>query len=485
MTVYHKFTHKRCSITGPEIDNVNMRLMSNLTRSGVKFWLIIHLLCTATAFAGPIEVVLPPLEVSKANVNVFSKPIAYHKGRIYTVNVEPALDINNGLNLRTVVRTGKRNQAGYWQWEHYVLEPGTLDDPYHTQASIAVDRDGFVHVAYNMHNMPWQYAVTRRPGDITDFEFRGRPLSLKDKITVKHLNKTPFPSTGKSFIPGNQVTYPAFFYDRNRDLYISYRFALRPMRPFKDRWFSGGIAKYDTRTKAWHPMGGRVTITQNDAKLSGGSNNADIAVFAVSDRWTVYLPRLAFGPNNEMHVSWTWRKGVAGADVTHPSYAISADNGVTFHRSDGTAYQMPISVEKSGLFVEGNPSDKYYALTDIAVNADNIPNIVFSIVGISPHLTYFNKLKNRWEEPKRSPFGATDIEFDSHGRLWAFASGQTISLRESNSGPWKRVYAEEGSVNRYGYPKVLVVPEEEMFLAHYQSTDLTKVKIVSVKWNEF
>lgn len=171
----------------------------------------------------------PAFPVSPSNVNSFATPLAYYQGSIYVVSVEPPLSNNNGVNLRTVIRKGSERQ-GRWQWESAVIDEATLDDMYHTQASIAIDKEGYLHVVYNMHNMPWQYVVSKKPGDITSFDFKGDKISLAEKSTVKHLNKTPFPSIGTAAIPGNQITYPAFFYDRQGEIYLTYRFATKPKR---------------------------------------------------------------------------------------------------------------------------------------------------------------------------------------------------------------------------------------------------------------
>ena len=83
-----------------------------------------------------------------------------------------------GINLRTVVRQGKRGADDNWTWIVKTIENRTLDSPWHTVPSIAVDHQNFVHVAYNMHNMPWQYSVSRQPGSLDAFDFRGEAFSL-------------------------------------------------------------------------------------------------------------------------------------------------------------------------------------------------------------------------------------------------------------------------------------------------------------------
>lgn len=182
--------------------------------------------------------VLPTFDVAPSNINSFNTPVAYWQGDVYTANVEPGMGMP-GIHLKTVVRKCALGNAASCTWESKVVDDATLDDMYHTQPSIAVDRAGYVHVAYNMHHMPWQYSVSTRPGDISTFNFMGEPITAAQKALVKLANQTPFFSIGKAAIAGNQITYPAFYYDQNRDLYVTYRFATRPKLAFADRAYAG------------------------------------------------------------------------------------------------------------------------------------------------------------------------------------------------------------------------------------------------------
>lgn len=88
---------------------------------------------------------MPPLQVSHANVSVFATRIAIHDGVVYTVNVEPGDKPvpHFGFGLYIVVRRGERDSEGNWQWRAHLLDANTANDPYHTQASIGVDKRGY------------------------------------------------------------------------------------------------------------------------------------------------------------------------------------------------------------------------------------------------------------------------------------------------------------------------------------------------------
>ncbi|MEQ1784515.1 MAG: BNR-4 repeat-containing protein, partial [Hyphomonadaceae bacterium] len=110
--------------------------------------------------------------------NVFAMPIDVSGNALVTAHVEPSAGQGrDGVNLRTVVRLGVKSADGTWRWTTQLIEARTLLDPWHTQASVAFDKRGHVHIAYNMHNMPWQYVVSKRPYDIGEFAFKGQPVS--------------------------------------------------------------------------------------------------------------------------------------------------------------------------------------------------------------------------------------------------------------------------------------------------------------------
>ena len=113
--------------------------------------------------------------------------------------------------------------------------------------------------------MPWQYSVSHQPGSVDAFDFRGEALSLNSAFrpAVEYLNQTPFPGLGKAAIPGMQITYPTFFADRKGDLWVTYRFALKPNRDWSQRTYGCGIARYDTAP----PVGGRLSAGRSRSVL--------------------------------------------------------------------------------------------------------------------------------------------------------------------------------------------------------------------------
>ncbi len=419
---------------------------------------------------------LPIIDVDNSNLNLFSTPIVYYNGSIFTVNVEPSgSSLNAGINLKTVVR--KVMLGNGKEWLSHTIDQNTIEDEYHTQASIGVDKLGFIHIAYGMHNMPWQYVVSDNPSDISAFSFYGDEISIFDKGVVKFLNKTPFPSTGSAAIPGNQITYPAFFYDNNYDLYVTYRFAVKPRRHYRDRILSGGIARYDLVNKEWQALGGNIQITKLDAIWQGEGDYKKITAFASSNRWTVYLPRLAFDRDNGMHVSWLWRKGGAGRYTVHPSYAYSPNDETKFYTSKGKQYNLPISVDKAE-WVGKHGVDKFDSISDIEVD-DRYVYIVLHRQGKTRELIKLNRLSKQWIKSEAMPHSASTFKVDRNGGQWAFATGLKVFYRKTDKGMWNLVFKD---TEKYRYPKVIPVPGKNEFYIHTQSLDQKRVKIYKLEF---
>lgn len=452
----------------------------------VKSRYILYIILTFGAYSFPsysdIDVSTYPLiEVHKSNINVFSTPIAYYHDSLFTVNVEaPEFGVSNGINLRTTIREASlSSEPQLTKWKSYIVDNMTLEDKYHTQASIAVDKSGYLHIAYNMHNMPWQYAVSKKPGDISGFSFHGEAISAFEKFVVKHLNKTTFPGPGTSDIQGTQITYPAFFYDNNNDIYITYRFAAKPKRAFKNRAFSGGIAKYDLVGKKWHSLGGTIPLNREDADWEKNDFPHAYKALAYEDGWTVYLPRLAFDSNNGMHVSWFWREGTAGPDTTRPTYAYKPAGAVDFFTSKNIKYVTPVTAATSDWI--GKPTgDKFLAISHIEVT-NSFVYVILQKYRKNREIYELNRKTSKWRNLGSSPYGASIIKIDANGGQWAFATGLTVLFRNNATSSWKVVYSDKDK-QKFGYPKVLYAPESKSFFIHTQSISEEWVKIYKLDY---
>lgn len=436
--------------------------------------------CSFNAFAEQIAVekILTdsPLH-AQGDLNVFAVPFDYTNGMVFTVHVEPGNGTGReGVNLRTVVRKGTRQADATWTWESHLIESRTILDTWHTQASIALDKKGYVHIVYNMHNFPWQYVISDKPFDISSFTFKGQTVTQPEIDRAKFENKTSFPDIGSAAIPGNQVTYPMFFKDKHDDLYITYRFAVKPNRPWEQRAFGAGIARYDTADLTWHAIGGDVSMTTNDAKLPTSKQTAIQKPFAYEDGYTVYLPTLGFDSANNMHVFWNWRRGEAGMETIRPSYAISPD-GIHFFDIAGKSLSIPIDFSHSVPVTGINNEDPYYAPKSVALTPQGNPLVVMQPLGVGRQIWSLNKAEKRFIK-EESPNAASTIVIDKQGRQWAFATGLRVFMRPDTASRWE----DMGNIGQnLCNPKVTYYPAESRFLVHVKSCTNNSASIFSFR----
>lgn len=328
---------------------------------------------------------------------------------------------------------------------------------------MAVDKKGYVHVAYNMHNMPWQYKISKKPYNISEMLFVGEAVDSADLFKVKALNKSGFVDSDNKFIRGTQVTYPAFFYDRNNNLYVSYRFAYKPDKKWKYRELSNAIARYDIKEKQWKLLGGAV-------------DNKGLKIFAKDDKHVAYLPRLHFDYNNYMHVSYMWRKDGPGPDTAFPSYAYSSDGGNSFQDVSGEELNMPLSVHASRTNVDRG-SQRYYAITDITTDDDGIPHIVMHQYKGKYRLMSYDRETQSWRKNDGFPGGAMALKY-KNGQFYAFASGPTVYIKDqARNKKWRVISRQKDYCN----PKVLDVPGKNEFYMFAKSSDLKTARVYKLE----
>ena len=398
--------------------------------------LLVAALCASPVLAAPpVARTLEGVPVSGAQIYTQMTPIAVHGGEVYLATIEPGPsgDGPRTTDLRIVVRRGVPDGAGGYAWSESTVEERGVYDPWHTAPSVGVDPAGHVHVAYNMHNFPWQYSVSTRPGDITEFEFRGQAMTQAELDRHTFENKTSFPDLGSAAIPGNQVTYPAFENDRSGQLYVTYRFAAKPGRAFAERTYSSGVARYDAATRAWRPLGGLLEYGPGDHAGPAGPE-ATLRAVASESGWTSYQPRLSFGPDDAVTLSTMWRDGTAGRLVARPCVVRSVD-GESFETADGAPVAVPLRPAACPNVATASAAD-YYSLGDSAADRDGHPLLLLSPVGGKREI-------HRWDGARwtveRAPGAAVEIFFDDRWNLWAIAQGLSVYLKRDGRDEWENV----------------------------------------------
>ncbi|RXK62246.1 neuraminidase [Lacibacter luteus] len=195
---------------------------------------------------------------------------------------------------------------------------GSIKDA-HNSISIAVDGNGYLHMAWDHHNHPLRYVKSKEP------------LSLE--LTEK------MPMTGKD---ENKLSYPEFYHLPNGDLLFFYR----------DGGSGNGnmvMNRYDVAIQQWS----RVQTNLIDGE---GKRNA---------YWQACVDA-----KGTIHVSWVWRESPDVASNHDMSYALSKDGGRSWQKSTGELYQLPIRMATAEVVCTIPQSSELINQTSMTTDAD-------------------------------------------------------------------------------------------------------------------
>jgi hypothetical protein len=218
---------------------------------------------------------------------------------------------------------GKR-KLGEQKWElKRTSYKGNIKDA-HNSISIAVDGNGYLHMAWDHHNHPLRYVKSREP----------LSLALTEKMQI----------TGED---ESKLSYPEFYHLPDGDLLFFYR----------DGGSGNGnmvMNRYDVATKQWS----RVQTNLIDGE---GKRNA---------YWQACVDT-----KGNIHVSWVWRESPDVASNHDMSYAMSTDGGRSWQKSTGEAYQLPIRMRTAEVVCAIPQSSELINQTSMTTDADGNPVI--------------------------------------------------------------------------------------------------------------
>ncbi|MGF7076792.1 BNR repeat-containing protein [Mucilaginibacter sp. 3215] len=193
-------------------------------------------------------------------------------------------------NEQVLVLAKRKSNSTNWKVATTQYKADAADA--HKDISIMVDGAGYLHVAWGHHNQALNYAKSIKPGS----------LILSD----------PQSMTGGG---ENKVSYPEFYRLRGGDLLFVYR----------DGGSGNGnlvMNRYSIATQKW------VNIQQN--LIDGeGKRNA---------YWQMCIDK-----KGTIHISWVWRESPDVASNHDMGYARSNDSGLSWEKSTGEKYTLPIN----------------------------------------------------------------------------------------------------------------------------------------------
>lgn len=162
----------------------------------------------------------------------------------------------------------------------------------HNVISMGIDSDGYLHVAFDHHGHPLHYARSLQPGGLTLGPLE--PMVGRDE---------------------KDVTYPEFYPLPDGKMLFVYR--------------SG------------HSGGGNMVINSYDPATTQWTRLHDVLLDGEGDRNAYW--QLCVGDDGVIHLSWVWRETWMVETNHDLCYARSSDGGLTWQRSDGSSYALPIT----------------------------------------------------------------------------------------------------------------------------------------------
>jgi hypothetical protein len=194
----------------------------------------------------------------------------------------------------------------------------------HNAISIMVDGAGYLHVSWDHHNNPLRYARGVAPGS----------LELGAKLAMVGADEA-------------EVSYPEFYRLPNGNLLFFYRL--------------GGSGRGDLIINRYDVATGRWTRLHTNLITGEGKRNA---------YWQAFLDH-----RGTLHLSWVWRESPDVASNHDMAYARSPDGGVTWERSDGTRYALPISAASAEYALRIPQNSELINQTSMAADSEGRPYI--------------------------------------------------------------------------------------------------------------
>ena len=242
----------------------------------------------------------------------------------------------------------------------------------HNNIVMALDDDGFLHVAGNMHVRPLVYFRSQKPLDASSLV----------RVTAM---------TGER---EKRVTYPNFFRGPSGELLFTYR----------DGHSGEGnqiTNIYDLKTQSWSRL--------VEAPLFDGEGERN-----------AYPTTPELGPDGYFHVVWVWRD-TPRAETSHdPSYARSRDL-VHWENSRGEPLALPITIE-TGEIVSRVPIKGGIINGGVKLGFDNQKRVIVSFIKYdgNGHTQIYNA---RLEDGEWKKYRASDWKY-----RWEIKGGGSMAF---------------------------------------------------------
>lgn len=194
----------------------------------------------------------------------------------------------------------------------------------HNSISLGVDGEGYVHMSWDQHDTPLRYVRSLEPNGL---EFTAE-LKMTD-------------------VEQEKVTYPGFHKLNNGNLLFCYRSG--------QSGFGNLVMKlYDIARGQWENL--HLNLIDGE-----GQRNA---------YWQMHVDEKGI-----IHISWVWRESWDVSTNHDICYAKSMDDGMTWLRSDGSQYLLPITANSAEVAWPVSQNSNLINQTSMCTDSDGNPFI--------------------------------------------------------------------------------------------------------------
>ncbi len=232
----------------------------------------------------------------------------------------------------------------------YAVMTSLQSNDFHTKPSIAIDKNGYIHLTGDAHNQDWKYYISNEPYNIYGWT--------------------------RKYPPGQRVTYMEFYKDRDGELYTLFRMKLG--NASEDH--VGTMMKYNADNDTFTLLGS-TNYTPDGPVVKAIVYGLDGGGFGCA--YQQPRPRIFFDKNNRMHLTASvidpcYTNGNSGYDrQTHVIYAYSDDGGNTFKKPGGANISLPLTVDNASVVVARSSQQDILPESHVGALDSNTPVVSY------------------------------------------------------------------------------------------------------------
>ncbi|RKD90677.1 BNR repeat-containing protein [Mangrovibacterium diazotrophicum] len=265
----------------------------------------------------------------------------------------------------------------------------------HNVISLMVDGEGYLHLSWDHHNNPLHYCRSLEP----------ESLEMGEMVPMVGENE-------------QVVSYPEFYKMADGGLLFAYR----------DGGSGNGnlvLNRYELTSKSWSRL---------QTNLIDGESQRNAY-------WQLFVDR-----QGTIHVSWVWRETPDVHSNHDMCYACSKDGGLTWQKSTGEEYQLPITMASAEIVKAIPQGSNLINQTSMTTDADGNPFIATYFKQVGDSCTQFYIIYRQKGEWKASAATKRTLDFELGGvgsRSIPISRPQLMILKSGEAQQLVLIYRDE------------------------------------------